>query len=92
MRLTILTTNEVLTHHDITFFEIDLSNKEKQEKPPLDTVRLITLNPDTLNSMELKIIDWYMNHYNGNKTKVCEALGISRTTLWKKLKDIKDYC
>ena len=30
-----------------------------------------------------------MNYYGGNKTEVMNTLQISRTTLWKKLKEIE---
>jgi PAS domain S-box-containing protein len=54
----------------------------------LDDGELIRLNPGTMESMENQIISWYLQKYNGNKTKITEKLGICRTTLWKWLKRI----
>ncbi|MGL4209284.1 MAG: helix-turn-helix domain-containing protein [Candidatus Adiutrix sp.] len=39
--------------------------------------------------LEDEIIRWHMRRYDGNRLKVCEHLGLSRTTLWKKLKQMK---
>lgn len=92
MRIVILSNHENLTLDDIKKSEIHLASSYKNptniKKDIGDSKNLtsILLNPDTLEEMELEIIKWYMNKYNDNRAKVCEALNISRTTLWKKLK------
>ncbi|WP_313345014.1 sigma 54-interacting transcriptional regulator [Sedimentibacter sp.] len=91
MRIVILSDSEILTTDDIVKSEIDLISNEsfnpEKEKDNLDN--LIVLNPDTLESMEKSIIKWYMDKYDGNRLAICKSLDISRTTLWKKLSDIK---
>ncbi|UQZ88146.1 hypothetical protein C4J81_02525 [Deltaproteobacteria bacterium Smac51] len=47
---------------------------------------MIHLTPGNMENMEREIIRWYMRRCGGNRQKVCEELGLSRTTLWKKLK------
>ena len=46
----------------------------------------IMIRPDSLEDMEEQLIGWYMNKYRGMRSTICDKLGISRTTLWKKLK------
>jgi len=47
----------------------------------------ISVKKDTLEIMERHIIDKFLIDYNWNRQKVAEKLGISRSTLWRKLKD-----
>jgi PAS domain S-box-containing protein len=44
--------------------------------------------PAALNVVQKHFIHELMKKYNGNKTMVAKNLGISRTTLWRKLKNI----
>ncbi|MFQ6977497.1 MAG: helix-turn-helix domain-containing protein [Oscillibacter sp.] len=44
---------------------------------------------DSLDRIENQVIQHAMNYYGGNKTEVMNTLQISRTTLWKKLKEIE---
>jgi transcriptional regulator with PAS, ATPase and Fis domain len=90
MRIVILSESECLTVEDIIKSEIKLSFNNKTEKKVSHIISdkdNINLLPDTLKSMENEIIQWYIKKYNGNKSMVCDALNISRTTLWKKLKE-----
>jgi transcriptional regulator with PAS, ATPase and Fis domain len=90
MRIVILSESECLTEEDIIKSEIKLSFNNKTEKKVSHIISdkdNINLLPDTLKSMENEIIQWYIKKYNGNKSMVCDALNISRTTLWKKLKE-----
>ena len=91
MRIVILSHSEILTAEDIKRSEIRLDYKEKTFLEPLkDNKNLLKLHPDTLEDMEQEIIKWHMDRYMGNRAKVCQALNISRTTLWKKLKNIEN--
>lgn len=42
-----------------------------------------------LDNVELKTIANVLEKFGGNKTKACEELGISRATLYRKLKEAK---
>lgn len=53
--------------------------------------RSITIPIGTLNQMELSIIRELRKKYPNMRTKMAEDLGISRTNLWKKLKEIEDF-
>ncbi len=91
MRIVILCESNVLTAEDIVKSEIHLSHRPKKDGLDMDKVNVpdenrLNLEPGTLQQMEKDIIDWYMKKYNGNRVKVCNALNISRTTLWNKLK------
>lgn len=54
-------------------------NKDEKDK--------ITIKKGTLKEMEKTIIRNLYQQYNGNCTLLAERLNISRTTLWKKLKE-----
>ena len=43
-----------------------------------------------LEELEVQHIRKVLNHYNGETTKAAEALGISRTTLYRRLKEIRE--
>jgi PAS domain S-box-containing protein len=45
----------------------------------------IAVNIGTLEDMEKQIIHQMLNRFNQNRTSVADNLGISRTTLWKKI-------
>ena len=47
---------------------------------------LLTVNEGTLEDMEQELIRKLELKYEGNRTILAQSLGISRTTLWKKLK------
>lgn len=47
----------------------------------------ITISISTLKKMELEIIDKINNRFKGDKNLMANMLGISRTTLWKRLKE-----
>lgn len=53
-----------------------------QEK---EFIKSISVRPGTLAEMEGQLISVLLEHYKGNKTMVAATLGISRTTLWKRL-------
>lgn len=46
---------------------------------------LLAVHPGTLEEMELQLVLALLQRYHGNKSRLAELLGISRTTLWKKL-------
>lgn len=43
---------------------------------------------ETINEIQKKHIDELMKQFNGNRSRVAKNLGISRTTLWRKLREI----
>lgn len=47
----------------------------------------IIVNKDKLEKMEREIIISFLNEYRWNKQEVADKLGISRSTLWRKLKN-----
>ena len=57
-------------------------NEIKQEPPKRPSFSLA--------DKEAKAIVEALNAYGGNRTKVAQALGISRCTLWRKLKEINE--
>lgn len=42
---------------------------------------------ETINDIQKKHIDELMKQYNGNRSRVAKNLGISRTTLWRRLRE-----
>jgi len=93
MRIVILCDSNVLTAEDIAKSEIHLSCNPKKGGLDVNTANVhnknrLNLEPGTLQEMEKDIIEWYMKKYDGNRVKVCNALNISRTTLWNKLKEM----
>jgi DNA-binding NtrC family response regulator len=58
----------------------------KADSPPLDATRSFM----TLVEMEKKYILEVLEATGGNKSKTTELLGISRTALWRKLKQFKE--
>lgn len=48
---------------------------------------LIEIKISTLANMEMEIITHLLHRYQGNKNKVARVLGVSRTTLWKRLRE-----
>jgi transcriptional regulator with PAS, ATPase and Fis domain len=61
---------------------LDFENSVEYKDRPL-----ISLYIDKLNMMERDIIDYVMKLTNNDKDKTCEILGISKTTIWRKLKE-----
>ena len=59
---------------------------QKADSPPLDTTRTFM----TLVEMERQYILEVLEATGGNKSKTTELLGISRTALWRKLKQFKE--
>ncbi len=49
-----------------------------------------TLDPSrikTIDEMNLEYVKRVIDHYGGNRTRAAEVLGISRTSLWRILKE-----
>ena len=102
MRLVVSSSGPVLTLDDLAASDIRLDGSDMPEKSELAAVPtlekagraealdegLIHLTPGSLEAMENEIIRWHMRRYKGNRQKVCQELGLSRTTLWKKLKQM----
>ncbi len=58
-----------------------------EDYPALYDDDMLHLAPGTLASLEREIIRHSMRRHKGNRRLVCEELGVSRGTLWKKLKE-----
>lgn len=54
-------------------------------KSSSDTIKVTV---GTFKEMEQQIMQWLYNLYGKDKTRLAKELGISRTTVWKKLKDV----
>jgi PAS domain S-box-containing protein len=54
-----------------------------------ETPKLEMQDSPTIKRIERLFIEEMLRKYNGNKTKVAKALGLSRTTLWRRLREIK---
>ena len=50
----------------------------------------VEIKIDTMKNMELQIIEELNNKFKGNKAMLAGKLGISRTTLWKKIKELEE--
>jgi transcriptional regulator with PAS, ATPase and Fis domain len=55
---------------------------------PMTKSGKIVLTPSSMEEMEIEILEQMLKMYNNNRSLVADKLGISRTTLWKKLKDV----
>lgn len=49
----------------------------------------IEVQVGTLKEMEVQLIEYLCMLYDGNKQELAEKLGVSRTTLWKKIKELE---
>ncbi|MDL2226738.1 sigma 54-interacting transcriptional regulator [Deltaproteobacteria bacterium OttesenSCG-928-M10] len=98
MRLVVSAPGPVLTVEDLERSDIRLgaaalagpaataaAGSDDAAEGGADTIRL---RPGSLESLEEEIIHWSMTRHNGSRQEVCSELGLSRTTLWKKLKKI----
>ena len=98
MRLVVSSAGPVLTPADLTLSDIRLGPAEDDPQSPPERAaepqagprdeELIHLSPGPLEEMEAEIIRWQMRRHKGNRLAVCRELGLSRTTLWKKLKQM----
>lgn len=52
-----------------------------------DSLQVIYNGKKTLEEFEIELIKAVLNHENGNLTKTTEILGLSRSTIWRKLKE-----
>ncbi len=62
----------------------EIAPGERGEARPLTTV---TVAAGPLDEMVMDIIDQFDRAYSGNRSEIARRLGISRTTLWKKMKE-----
>jgi len=75
--------------HRITKTLVEALLNEKMEKKELSLDEdFITLRRGTLRDMEMQIIETINNEVDEDKNQLAKALGISRTTLWKRLKEL----
>lgn len=79
------------THTHVTFFnlleKLLRSGASRLESAPLDGKLAIELGP--MLDMEKQILLQASRLIKGNRLEMAKVLGISRTTLWKKLKDLE---
>lgn len=85
-RLSVLATGNEITAEDVRkVLDYDLTTTYEQSSPSdSETTRSTTKN---LSSLEQETILSALEKTGNNKTKAAEILGISRTTLWRKIKD-----
>jgi DNA-binding NtrC family response regulator len=98
MRLVVCSKGPQITPDDLRKSDIRLSSSGEWLEPEVQLPvasapesaeeHLIRLVPDTMLNMENEIIRWHLDKYDGNRAQICDALQISRTTLWKRLKQI----
>ncbi|KPJ98429.1 MAG: hypothetical protein AMK71_11395 [Nitrospira bacterium SG8_35_4] len=72
--------------------KIDVDSLPKTLKGSLEkniTPLSLESSPTTMNIVQKHFINELMKKYNGNRTLVAKDLGISRTTLWRKLREIE---
>jgi len=79
-RLIILAEGDTLSMDLLDLEQVTEAEERAREK------NSFTVAPGTLDEIEDQVIDILVDRFNGNKGKIADALGISRTTLWKKLK------
>ena len=70
---------QLLSGHASYRDDIHLKEKNRDD--------IITVNIGTLKEMEMEIIEKISNRYKEDKLLIADKLGISRTTLWKRLKE-----
>jgi transcriptional regulator with PAS, ATPase and Fis domain len=97
MRLVVCSKGPHITLDDLRKSDIRLSSTGEWKAPvevPAEAApeapedQLIRLVPDTMLNMENEIIRWHLDRFDGNRAQICDALQISRSTLWKRLKQI----
>lgn len=91
-RYVILTKNSLLSQEEFVDSYIKKSTVKAaadvaKSRVMVDNKRKITVNVDTLYNMERELIEAIMQQTGGNKLKAAARLGISRTSLWKKLSE-----
>ena len=82
-RIAILYSGEVVSLKNIT--EV----LDSQEGPRHEAGERLQIKLDTMDRMEFEIIEKVMERTNNDKDKTCEILGIGKTTLWRKLKQME---
>lgn len=80
LRLNIIRENNVITIEDL----IEIFNDIKLEK---DKGAKVSVNIEDLDIMGKNIISHVLNLTNNDKDKTCQILNISKTTLWRRLKE-----
>lgn len=64
------------------------TDDDHDTKNVLSTKEAMVIDYGTMEEIEKQVISKMLERYDNNRTLVAEKLGISRTTLWKKLNDI----
>ena len=72
----------ILSEHPI-ITEVDLPSCET-------TGSAIDADLPTLQELERRYISTILEHFEGNRTKAAETLGIDKSTLWRKLQSYAD--
>lgn len=76
----------VKTEKDIPQF-IEDSLRETEEDMEVQDENVMMINYGTMEDIEKQVIKQMLERYDNNRTLVAELLGISRTTLWKKINE-----
>lgn len=81
---------EFLQENNILNEEDSKSVKGDNSPQYNENERSITIKVGSLKEMEKEAIQKIIDRYSYNRTDICKILGISRTTLWKKLKEFNN--
>jgi len=76
----------VKTEKDIPQF-IEDSLRETEEDMEVQDENVMMINYGTMEDIEKQVIKQMLERYDNNRTLVAELLGISRTTIWKKINE-----
>lgn len=76
-------------HMDIEEIYTDFVTQGQSEKVKVKVENEISVSRGTLKEMELSLLSQLYKEYGENSTLLSEALNISRTTLWKKLREVR---
>ncbi|MBV1758991.1 MAG: sigma 54-interacting transcriptional regulator [Dethiosulfatibacter sp.] len=68
----------------------DILSEKFEGRDPDKSERCITIDKGSLKDMEMQIIDTITKEVGNDKALLAKKLGISRTTLWKRLKEIEE--
>lgn len=72
---------------ELSFINDVVKETEDSFTPNHDSSNTLVVEKGTMDDIERQIIEQMLDRYNNNKKLVAEKLGISRTTLWKKINE-----
>jgi PAS domain S-box-containing protein len=90
-KMCVLSTNQIIEENIIyhLFSNNNLYDKEDIEIKSENDINKISVKFGSLKEIEHQVIKKAIEIFDGDRTALAEKLGMSRTTLWKKLKEIE---